>query len=120
MFQAQTLNTNLTHLESKQEVQDFISQNEKAVIVCGRMGPMCVPVYGIMEELRDSGKHDGIAFADMLFDHPDSSIIRGLPEVQNFRGLPFTVYYRNGKVVHATSSIQNAKQMKAILKDVFA
>ena len=32
----------------------------------------------------------------------------------------FVIYYRNGKVVKATSSIQSAKDVKTILKDVFA
>jgi thioredoxin 1 len=34
-------------------------------------------------------------------------------------GLPFTVYYKNGKVVHATSSIQDTKQVQTILDDRF-
>jgi len=30
-------------------------------------------------------------------------------------GIPFTVYYKNGTVVKATSSIQTREQVKAIL-----
>jgi thioredoxin 1 len=56
----------------------------------------------------------------MEFDIPDAIAIRGLPECSTFRGLPFTVYYRNGKVVKATTSIQNAKQIKDIISEVFA
>jgi thioredoxin 1 len=57
---------------------------------------------------------------DMEFDSPESEVIRSLPECSTFRGLPFTVYYRNGKVVKATSSIQNAKQIKEIIEEVFS
>ena len=119
MYSQMILNTNLDHLTTKEEVTEAITNNENVVVVCGRMGPMCVPVYGIMESLRDSGKHDNIKFFDMLFDNPEASVIRTLPECQNFRGLPFTVYYKNGKVVKATSSIQQPKQVKDIIKEVF-
>jgi len=34
-------------------------------------------------------------------------------------GLPFTVYFKNGKVVAATSSIQNKDQVMAILDKAF-
>ena len=109
------LRTNLDHIQSKDELEDLIKTKEKVIVVCGRMGPMCVPVYGIMEELREKNKD--INFKDMEFDHPDAAAIRNLPECQNFMGLPFTVYYRDGKVVKATSSIQSAKDVKKILKD---
>jgi len=35
--------------------------------------------------------------------------------VRNFHGLPFTVYFRDGRVVAATSSIQTKQQVKEIL-----
>lgn len=112
------LGTNLNHIESKSQLKELIDSTEKVVVVCGRMGPMCVPVYGIMEELEK--KHSEIKFNDFLFDHPEASIIRDLPETRNFRGLPYTIYYRNGKVVKATSSIQSPKQVKSIINEVFA
>jgi thioredoxin 1 len=34
-------------------------------------------------------------------------------------GLPFTMYYKNGKVAHATSSIQNMQQVTGILNTAF-
>jgi thioredoxin 1 len=112
-----TLQTNLKHIQTKNELEQTIKNNEKVVVVCGRMGPMCVPVYGIMEQLES--KHPDIKFHDFLFDSPESAIIRNLPEARNFRGLPFTIYYRNGKVVKATSSIQEAGDIKQIIKEVF-
>jgi thioredoxin 1 len=35
-------------------------------------------------------------------------------------GLPFTVYYKNGKVVAATSSIQSKEQIQEILDREFS
>jgi thioredoxin 1 len=55
----------------------------------------------------------------MLFDNPDAYVIRDLPECRGFMGLPFTVYFKNGKVVKATSSIQSKDQIEAILTTEF-
>jgi len=114
-----TLYTNLKHVTSREEYQKILDENENVMICCGRMGPMCVPVYGIMEDLEKSGKYDHVAFYDMLFDLPDADVIRNLPECRGFMGLPFTVYYKNGKVVKATSSIQNLDQILDILDTEF-
>jgi thioredoxin 1 len=112
------LYTNLKHLESAADHQKAISENENVMVICGRMGPMCIPVYGIAEELEDEYNH--VNFYDMEFDNPESSIIRSLPEVHGFKGIPFTIYYKNGKVVKATSSIQTKEQVKTILNKEFA
>lgn len=112
------LYTNLKHLETAAEHEKIISQNEHVMVVCGRMGPMCIPVYGIAEELESEYRH--VKFCDMEFDNPESHVIRSLPEVRGFMGIPFTVYYKNGKVVKATSSIQTRDQVKAILDKEFA
>ena len=111
------LDTNLTHIASADEWKKVIEENENVMICCGRMGPMCIPVYGVMEELEEDYKH--VKFADMLFDMPDSAVIRNAPEASGFMGLPFTMYYKNGKVVKATSSIQNMDQVKSILDENF-
>ena len=55
----------------------------------------------------------------MEFDIPDASFIRNLPECSSFMGLPFTVYFKNGKVVTATSSIQSKEAVDEILKREF-
>lgn len=112
------LYTNLKHLESAAELKKAISENESAMVICGRMGPMCIPVYGIAEELEDEYKH--VKFYDMEFDNPEAHIIRSLPEVRGFMGIPFTIYYRNGQVVKATSSIQTRDQITAILDKEFS
>jgi thioredoxin 1 len=102
---------------SADEHKKFIEENENVMICCGRMGPMCVPVYGIMEDLEEEYAH--VKFADMEFDNPESYVIRNEPECSNFMGLPFTVYYKNGKIVKATSSIQSMDQIKSTLDEKF-
>jgi thioredoxin 1 len=112
------LYTNLKHLESAADHKKAISENENVMVICGRMGPMCIPVYGIAEELEE--EYNQVKFFDMEFDNPESSVIRSLPEVKGFMGIPFTIYYKNGKVVKATSSIQNRDQVIAILNQEFS
>lgn len=107
------LHTNLKHLISATEHAELISENENVMICCGRMGPMCIPVYAAMTELQH--EYNNIVFADMEFDIPEASVIRNTPECSGFMGLPFTVYYKKGQLVHATSSIQSKDQIVEIL-----
>jgi len=111
------LQTNLKHVLSKEEYEKIINSNENVMICCGRMGPMCIPVYASMKELEN--EYDHVQFYDMEFDHPDAGVIRNLPECRGFMGLPFTVYYKGGKVVHATTSIQSKEQIKEVLNSKF-
>ncbi len=111
------LRTNLTHVLSNQEHAELLQENENVMICCGRMGPMCIPVYEVMEELE--GEYTNVKFADMEFDSPDAKVIRNLPECRGFAGLPFVVYYKNGQVVKATSSIQSRDQITEILDQHF-
>ena len=111
------LYTNLKHIESASEHAGIISENENVMVICGRMGPMCIPVYGIAEDLEEEYPH--VKFCDMEFDNPESHVIRSLPEVRGFMGIPFTIYYKNGKVAKATSSIQTMDQVKSILNEKF-
>jgi len=111
------LHTNLEHLFTKDEFKKMIAENENVMICCGRMGPMCTPVYAAMTELKEDYKH--IVFADFEFDNPEASVIREAPEAVGFMGLPFTFYFKNGKAVKATSSIQSKNQIKAILDKEF-
>lgn len=112
------LDTNLKHIESADEWQKFISENENVIICCGRMGPMCVPVYAAMEDME--GEYEHVKFADMDFDIPAAHVIRNTPETRGFMGLPFTMYYKNGQVVKATTSIQSEEQVREILDAEFA
>lgn len=112
------LSTNLKHIETAAGYNKELAENENVMIICGRMGPMCIPVYGIAEDLEEEYGH--VKFFDMEFDNPVSHVIRSLPEVRGFMGIPFTIYYKNGKVVKATSSIQSKKQVTEILDKEFA
>ena len=112
------LYTNLKHLESIADHNKAISENENFMVICGRMGPMCIPVYGIAEELEAEYKH--VKFYDMEFYNPISDVILIIPEVRGFMGIPFTIYYKNGNVVKATSSIQTKDQVKSILDKEFS
>ncbi len=111
------LQTNLEHIESEESFRQTLAENENVMICCGRMGPMCLPVYDVMENVRDDYPH--VAFRDMAFDAPVGAVIRSLPETAGFMGLPFTVYFHKGEVVAATSSIQSMDQVTAILDDKF-
>ena len=111
------LSTNLKHIATDVEHTQVINENENVMVCCGRMGPMCTPVYAHMLELEK--EYTNVEFRDMLFDNPHAHIIRNLPEARSFMGLPFTIYYKNGKVVAATSSIQSKEQISAILDKEF-
>ena len=111
------LYTNLKHIETASQLEKTISENENVMVCCGRMGPMCIPVYGVMEELEPAYTH--VRFFDMEFDNPEAQVIRNTPMTRGFMGLPYTVYYKNGKMVMATSSIQNMSQVKHILDTEF-
>ena len=111
------LDTNLKHLETEKDIKEALAQNESVMVCCGRMGPMCIPVYGVMEELEREHAH--VAFRDQDFDIPAADFIKNLPECASFMGLPFTVYFKKGKAVAATTSIQNKAQIKKILDRVF-
>ncbi len=111
------LHTNLHEIESAAELEKFTSENDNVMVCCGRMGPMCIPVYEVMEELRD--ERTNVKFAVMAFDNPEASVIRNAPESKGFMGLPFTMYYKDGKVAHATSSIQSMAQVVDVLDQEF-
>ncbi|MCD4711484.1 MAG: thioredoxin family protein [Bacteroidales bacterium] len=112
------LHTEVHEIETAAELGKIIAENENVMVCCGRMGPMCIPVYDIMEELKE--EHTDVKFAVMSFDTPEAGIIRNDSACRGFMGLPFTMYYRNGKVVQATSSIQNMQQVTSILEEQFS
>jgi thioredoxin 1 len=107
------LQTNLVHIETAELFDELLREHDLVMISCGRMGPMCVPVYQAMIELASD--YPQVAFRDMAFDTPDARVIRGLPECRGFMGLPFTIYYKKGKVAEATSGLQSKEQIRDIL-----
>ena len=111
------LMTNLKHLENQDEIKEMLDANENVMICYGRMGPMCIPVYLDMEQLQSQYPH--VAFRDMDFDMPTADFIKNIPACANFMGLPFTVYFKSGSVVAATTSIQNRREIVGILDREF-
>jgi thioredoxin 1 len=118
MIKMKMLHTNLHEIESASELEQLISDHENVMVCCGRMGPMCIPVYEIMEELEE--ERTDVKFAVMAFDSPEAGIIRNDPACRGFMGLPFTMYYKGGRVAKATSSIQNMNQVTSILDAHFS
>jgi thioredoxin 1 len=112
------LPTNLKHIATADELTKLINEKENVMVCCGRMGPMCIPVYGVMHEIEPEYQH--VEFRDMAFDSPEAHIIRNLPECRGFMGIPFVIYYKNGKVAAATSSIQSRSQITSILDKTFS
>ena len=112
------LQTNLKHLETDEETREALKNNENVVICCGRMGPMCTPVYAVLSQLESQYPH--VRFYDQDFDIPAAGFIRRLSECASFMGLPFTVYFKNSKGVAATASIQNEGQITQILDREFS
>lgn len=51
----------------------------------------------------------------MEFDIPGAGVIKNLPKCNGFAGLPFIAYYKNGKVVKASTSIQSREQITGVL-----
>ena len=111
------LQTRLNHIHSEAEFNQVLEENRNVMICCGRMGPMCLPVYAAMEILKEQFQQ--VAFYDMPFDHPEAHVIRKLSECRGFMGLPFTMYYKGGNVAHATTSIQNRQMITTILDEKF-
>lgn len=112
------LQTEVQEITSASELEKIINENENVMVCCGRMGPMCLPVYDIMEELQE--ERPNVKFYSMAFDTPAATVITRAPECSGFMGLPFTMYYKNGKVAQATSSIQNIQQVTSILDEHFS
>lgn len=111
------LRTGLPEIESAAELEKVLAENENVMVCCGRMGPMCFPVYNAMERLDK--ERSNVKFMVMAFDNPEAAVIRNAPECSSFMGLPFTMYYKNGKVAQATTSIQTKEQVSGILDKQF-
>ena len=111
------LNAPIHEIESASELEQILKDNENVMVCCGRMGPMCIPVFISMKQLEDEGS--STKFYAMGFDNPDSAVIRSAPEARGFMGLPFTMYYKNGEIVEATSGIQSREQIETILETQF-
>jgi thioredoxin 1 len=111
------LYTNLNHIESAAEYAKIISSYNNVVVICGRMGNKCIPVYRIAEALEPQYKH--VKFFDMEFDNPESNILRNVIEYYDLKNLPLVVYIKTGNLVEATFGKQTIEKITAILKKEF-
>jgi thioredoxin 1 len=67
------LQTGVEEITSASELEKIINENENVMVCCGRMGPMCIPVYDVMEELQDEKVN--IKFYTMGFDNPQGAVV---------------------------------------------
>jgi len=104
------LKTNLKHIETEEQFNEIINNNENVMVCCGRMGPMCLPVYDIMENLEE--KYPNVKFYDLEFDARHAHVIRNHPLARTFMGLPFTFYYKNGQAVKAQQVFKLKNKLK--------
>jgi thioredoxin 1 len=63
------LATKLKHLETDGEIDEALQANERLMTCCGRMGPMCIPVYHAMENLEKQYPHVRISLKICLSAH---------------------------------------------------
>ncbi len=112
------LYTNLKHIESAAQHVDTITGHENIMVIWGRMEPKSIAVYRIAEELE--AEYPNVKFYDLEYDNPELNVVCNLPEFSDFAEIPYTVYYKNGKVVNTTSGIQTKAQLKDILDKEFA
>ena len=111
------LYTNLKHIESAAQHVELMNGGQNSMVIWGRMDPGSIAVYRIAEELEPD--YPNVKFYDMESDNPELSGMRNLPEYGNFVETPYTVYYKNGMFVNATSGIQTKEEIKEILDKEF-
>jgi thioredoxin 1 len=111
------LYTNLNHIECREEYVKVINKYENVAVICGRMDPASIKVYSAAEELAKDYRH--IMFFDVEFDNPFTKFLLNLPEVKNFSGIPFIIYFKNGNVVRATRNHNTKTQIAAMLDNAF-
>jgi len=99
-------------IESDAQFDKYLKENSNAVVCAGRWGPMCIPVYKAMEQLEIEAQYKDVAFLVVNFDTMAATRVRTAPQCRAFMGLPFTVYYKDGQIVKATSSIQSKQQLE--------
>jgi len=112
------LYTNLKHIEKDADLLQAIHEHENVLVICGRMDPVCIPVFRIAEELESEFSH--VRFYDMESDNPESQMICSMTEVLSFTGLPLTIYYRNGQIAKVTTDIHSKEQLVNFLEHELA
>ena len=112
------LYTNLKHIETAREQERIIYEGENVVIICGRMESASITVYRIAEDLKNRYPH--VAFYDMEFDNPESSILKNTLEYFNLTDIPLVGYFKKGCLVNVSLGVQTREQMISHLEREFS
>jgi len=107
------LYTNLKHIETSSDYTRTIGQNGNVIIICGRMNPVCIPIFRIAEELESTYKH--VKFYDMEFDNPESGVLKNVVQYYNLEDIPLVGYFKDGNLVEVSIGTQTKEQMLAVL-----
>jgi thioredoxin 1 len=97
------LRTNLNHLETEEAAREVIKIT-KGRDLLRQNGTDVYP--GIRYFGPTQAQYPDVCFYDMEFDIPAARFIKKPSVMRCIYGLPFTVYFKNGKVATATTSIQ--------------
>jgi thioredoxin 1 len=111
------LYTNLKHIETSAQHADIINRRGNIMVIWGRMEPKSITVYRIAEELV--ADYPNVEFYDLEYDNPGLNVACNLHEFSDLAEIPYNVYYKNGKVIKATSGIQTKAEIKDILDNQF-
>jgi thioredoxin 1 len=111
------LYTNLNHIENAADFSKSLTENEKVVIICGRMDASSVQVYRNAADVKSKYWH--VEFFDLEYDNPVSAFFHAIPEVAGQNALPLTVCFKNGKVEKVATGSLSESEMVEILDDVF-
>jgi len=103
------LYTNLKHIETDKQQQQVVAENENVVIICGRMEPASILLYRVAAGLEK--KYPQVAFYDMEFDNPETTVLKHALEDCNLTNIPLTGYFKNGYLVNVTFGVQTSQQM---------
>jgi thioredoxin 1 len=82
------------------------------------MDSVSIQQYRIAQELEE--EYPSVKFCDIEFDDPSLFFFHTLAQVEEQEPIPFILYFRNGKVVKATSGFQTKIQVINILEEVFS
>lgn len=109
------LYTNLNHIETEKDFRRAISENNHVVVIYGRMDPISIPVYRMVEELEN--EYSAVKFFDMEMDNPDFLMLPELRDVKNDSMAPLVICFSNGKVTNISTNIHSPFEIEEIVQN---
>lgn len=109
------LYTNLNHIENENDFRRAISENDHVVVIYGRMDPLSIPVYRIVEEVEN--EFLAVKFFDMEMDNPDLLMLPELQEVKNGPMAPVVICFSYGKVASISSNVHSSIEILEIVQN---